>query len=215
MYFSGSIKKLRNISLALAVALAGSMTTPLVFDGDASAQSKRSGVILKGRSGVRSGRVVPRYRDPALRRLGFRKSGRIGASHHSSGVRLGLAGSRSRGKLAFVERARDIRRYNAGVAYRNEVRRLRSATRRSQPNGRFLSRNERQAVIYGDYYSEPVATAHQGHSASGLRCPSRHNCGYRLYSDGTGPRLITPYVKQGGDLPLFDGVSGPKVITLD
>jgi len=47
-------------------------------------------------------------------------------------------------------------------------------------------------------------------------CPAGHNCGYRLYDNGTGPRIITPGVGGLTDgLPAFDGVNGPLVITVE
>lgn len=42
-------------------------------------------------------------------------------------------------------------------------------------------------------------------------CPEGFNCGYRLYEDGTGPRIIVPGVDLEG-LPPEDGLKGPRII---
>jgi len=42
-------------------------------------------------------------------------------------------------------------------------------------------------------------------------CPSGLNCGYRLYDNGTGPRIIVLGTSNEG-LPDYDGLNGPKVI---
>ena len=44
-------------------------------------------------------------------------------------------------------------------------------------------------------------------------CPSHHNCGYRVYSDGTGPRIITPGLNDKQVGVPFDGIHGPAIIT--
>ena len=46
-------------------------------------------------------------------------------------------------------------------------------------------------------------------------CPRNHNCGYRIYSDGSGPRVITPGVSSGNVGVQFDGIMGPTIITVD
>lgn len=51
-------------------------------------------------------------------------------------------------------------------------------------------------IIYGNGFSN--------------QCPSGHSCGYRLYENGSGPRIISPGVNSG-----LSGLNGPVVITLD
>ena len=46
-------------------------------------------------------------------------------------------------------------------------------------------------------------------------CPSGHNCGYRYYQDGSGPRIIQLGQKPGKGLPEYDPVNGPAIIRLD
>lgn len=99
-----------------------------------------------------------------------------------------------------------IARRNDQVQRRNELRLLQSTTRRTRPNGRFLSGVERDAQIGDSLIGTGSLTS---------ECPSNYNCGYRLYGDGSGPRIITPGYGSGKDLPKFDGVNGPSIITLD
>ena len=114
------------------------------------------------------------------------------------------------------QRQRTIALRNERVLRENELKKLRASTRRSGPNGRFLSRSER-AELFNDgiFDSEFIPSSGGALLNSTSECPSNHNCGYRLYENGTGPRIITPGVQLGNDLPAFDGLNGPKIIRLD
>ena len=59
----------------------------------------------------------------------------------------------------------------------------------------------------GFYYTQAVKV--RGREAD--PCPKGHNCGYRLYEDRTGPRIIVPGIS-GEGLPPQDGLRGPKII---
>lgn len=51
--------------------------------------------------------------------------------------------------------------------------------------------------------------------ATGSPCPDGLNCGYRLYEDGTGPRIIVLGEDGTGIDQPYDGLNGPKIIRLD
>jgi len=108
-------------------------------------------------------------------------------------------------------------RRNAELIRQQELKRLRGSIRRTQPSGRFLTRQEQAAILSGQPIFEDtipvVGTTDQVFADSA--CPAKHNCGYRIYSNGTGPRIITPGAGLGKGLPDFDGLRGPKIITLD
>ena len=111
--------------------------------------------------------------------------------------------------LGLIERRRAIEARNDRIAFQNAERRARNAAKAN-----------RAGVLVLDVERQGILTADVGGVAGNVYtqtnpCPRSHNCGYRVYSDGSGPRIITLGVNPGGDLPEFDGLSGPLVITLD
>jgi len=108
-------------------------------------------------------------------------------------------------------------RRNAELIRQQELKRLRGSIRRTQPGGRFLTRQEQADILNGQPIFEDTVPIVEttGRVLAGSACPTKHNCGYRIYSNGTGPRIITPGVRLGKGLPDFDGLNGPKIITLD
>jgi len=136
------------------------------------------------------------------------------AENYRSGVILnghyaGKKRHRQRSDLGLIERRRAIEARNSRVAFQNAERRARSS-------GDF----GRSGVLVLDVDRQGILSAEIGGVAGDVYtqtspCPRGHNCGYRVYSDGTGPRIITLGVNPGGDLPEFDGLSGPQIITLD
>ncbi len=134
-----------------------------------------------------------------------------------SGVRLGKQRiRRNNNNFNIIKRQRLIERRNVRAQRQNDQRRLRSSVRRSGPNGRFLNRQEKDLILLEALDRQIFDDgASSGVIRNSNSCPSSHNCGYRIYSDGTGPRIITPSSGRNNNLPAFDGLNGPKVITLD
>ena len=152
----------------------------------------------------------PAHRHAAKKRLGYRKSGSLGHGKRYSKKGHGKYAKRyhhhNRGDFAFIDRRRRIEAYNHSI--------------RKQRAGVIYSTAPGVASVYAPLERQGIITS--GYSDTGVAgpviqttepCPARHNCGYRLYDDGTGPRIITPGVSAGKDLPPFDGLSGPRVIT--
>lgn len=185
--------KISSLVTSFAIGFSVFIVSPVVLTSDANAQyHHKGGVVLSGRSHVKRKAVT-----------GNQAFGRTN-NNARSGVRL------KQNNFGVVQRQRQIARRNEQVLRQNELRLLQSSTRRSRPNGRFLSSQERGAII-GDTLVGSGVVRSQQRSA----CPTGHNCGYRIYSDGTGPRIITPGLDKHSNLPDYDGLSGPKVITLD
>lgn len=135
------------------------------------------------------------------------------------GTRSGNSGVIIRGNKRdrlFIERRRDIARRNERVVLENE---LQSARR----SGAVLARSNRS--FSGSLVLDPregvLSSGFEDGGTAGIitpyqqSCPSNHDCGYRLYTDGTGPRIITPVVPASDDLPEYDGISGSLVIQFD
>ncbi|MGI9351327.1 MAG: hypothetical protein ACR2O3_07175 [Rhizobiaceae bacterium] len=115
---------------------------------------------------------------------------------------------------SFNQRRRDIARRNERVVIENALQSARrSGVVLANPVPRFsdqLVLDPREGVLSGEFNDNGTAGAV---ARATQPCPSNYNCGYRVYSDGTGPRIITPGVGAGNGLPPFDGVSGPSIIT--
>lgn len=188
-------------AFSVMIGLASLVAEPFVVTNDAQAEGYRYGAVVAGKRASRTRAIT--------NRVGISRSGvRYGKyrrynKHHRPNYRLN-------------KRKREIARYNRQVERNNELRRLRASTRRSGPNGRFLSRGEREYLLDGGYIGPVFEGDIQGSGViNSNACPSGHDCGYRIYSDGTGPRIITPGVRLGKGLPSYDGLRGPKIITLD
>ena len=149
-----------------------------------------------------------------LNRLGFDRSGVLlkpgvfnrglrfqnkGRFNNRSGVNLGR-NFRDDGTFQLFERRRlnalrniAIREHRSGIAQRNAT-------------------NDIIILDDGGTSSASGVSVTRGAPA----CPSNHNCGYRVYQDGSGPRIITPGAGGLADgLPAFDGVYGPLIITVE
>ena len=229
-----SIRGLTVASLTLGFAATSFNVAGLISIDEANAQSKSHGVVLN-RGSVNRGakpnrpRATPQVNrrgsvDPLIRSVNnplyVRREVFDAVRGARSGVKLnGLRRNNNNG-IRLIQREIQIQRQNEQTARRNEQRRLQGSIRRTQPNGRFLTRQEQINLLNnGQLLDEGVLTNQDvgGGSAGVLasECPSNHNCGYRIYENGTGPRIIRPSSKFGNDLPGYDGLNGPKVITLD
>lgn len=71
--------------------------------------------------------------------------------------------------------------------------------------------NVRETIVNNDYDGAGSGIVYRRKAPP---CPSRHNCGYRVYEDGSGPRIITPGVSSVEVGVDYDGVVGPTIITL-
>ena len=213
-------------SLAVAIGVSPSPLKLVGHSGEAQAQNvfvggtsarrdrifrqdriRRSGVIFRNRSFDRRGVI---YRGPAERRLGLRQRGSVNTNVRRAGVRqrgVFVGGNRdrffNRRDLLYVERRRDIRQRNREIARANRDRGF----------------NRGPVIITPDFGIDPGYIILDDDTLvinSQVRvtkpCPANHNCGYRLYTDGTGPRIISPGATSGYE---YDGISGPKVITLE
>lgn len=192
-----SSKRFISYAMAFSISLFSIHTFGITGEAQAKNHKSKSNIIrLHKRSGVAVGGAVKRKSNLTSRRT---------IKH--SGVRLN--------NRSLVKRQRQIERRNVRVQRENEQRRLRASVRRTQPNGRFIDRKEQELLLLEVLDQELL----NNRSSSGtiLRsnsCPTNHNCGYRIYQDGSGPRIITPGINND-DLPDYDGLNGPKVITLD
>ncbi len=221
------LSKLSMIVFAAALLVFTPNETPLSVLGvkEASAQKissrggSRAGAYLSRvrRSGVspaysfkRSGLGVNRagiYRNVKHNR--FRDFHRNQPRHRQHLDKAGINSTNGGDKL-LIERRRQIEKRNARVAreFDRRNRKNRIANRKVFADPYFYSNGSGFVdVIEGDGSGVFIYR--------GQPCPKRHNCGYRLYSDGTGPRIITPGQKAEKGLPEFDGLNGPQVITLD
>lgn len=182
------LNNLKQLSLSLALVVTSYSAIPFLSQLDAHAGNKSSGVVLnRGRSVSRGG--VARSR---------------------TGVSSSVQRRSSRQNISRLKlRQQQIFDRNALVQRQNELRFEQSLNRRVRPNGRPVLPTNNSGSFNG--------SISDGFGSDGVisGCASSFNCGYRIYSDGTGPRIIRPGIDAGGDLPAFDGVSGAKIITLD
>lgn len=204
--------------LSLFVAVVIGSASFLMFATPSEAGSKRSGVRLssstkhysrvnKNKSYGHQGKN--RYGHQRKNQYGLRKTNRVNFGSKRSGVRYSgvniLRKDRKHysrqhgvyikpGRVTGVRGLREQRRYDRYVDHKR------------------YEEQYRQKRYYEDefYYTEVINTGKRPAS----KCPTRHNCGYRLYENGTGPRIIVPGVNDP-DLPAQDGLNGPLVITLD
>lgn len=194
--------------------------TPGIGAGVKTAEAQN----ISARSGSRSGAYLSRVRRSgvspsysfqrsnlgrSINRAGVYRNVKPGGYHHHRNRYDGKNVTNS-GDQLLIERRRQIEKRNARVA-----REFRLKNRKGQAVN--------QPIFVDPYYNgngSGFVDIIGGDSAGvaiyrGQPCPTRHNCGYRLYSDGTGPRIITPGQVPSKDLPEFDGLNGPQVITLD
>lgn len=191
------------VSLSLALALSVFVAEPFVTKSSALAGNSHYGTYHAGK------RVKPRAPVASIKRVGVTRSGvRLGNKkrHYNKQYRYNRV----------EQRNREIALRNLRVKEQNQLRRLKASTRRSGPNGRFLNQRERVQILNDNVIGEEFISSSQGvELRTSSTCPTKHNCGYRIYDDGTGPRIITPGAYLKNDLPDYDGVTGPKIITLD
>ena len=193
---------------AIATGIVFTQAGPLSIVTVAQADAKRSGVILGGTRHYKRAYSKPSRKHAAKKRLGYRKSGSLGHGKRYSKKGHGKYFHRHKhGDAAFVDRRRRIAIHNHGTG--------------TQRSGVVYSTTPGVESVFIPFGRQGIVTS--GYSDTGVAgpviqttepCPEHHNCGYRLYDDGTGPRIITPGVSAGKGLPEFDGLTGPKAITL-
>ncbi len=201
--------------------LAALMTSAMLVASTASGEARNGSYGAKVSGGLKKQHYSAHKRFHGKK---FRHKGRFAVDSRRSGVRLGRSsgkvysrhyGKRYRKHHYHRKHAhRPIRQYvKPGYRYNLPRHKLRDGV--TTYNKRILSGNDFYYPLPiddgrdGIYYTEvipagpPVVT----------ECPAGFNCGYRLYENGTGPRIITPGVS-GKHLPPQDGISGPHIIRL-
>jgi len=144
------------------------------------------------------------YKSPPLRRKGVKRSGvNLGSSS--------FVNTKTRSRGLFQRRAL-IEQQNRRIVIENQLRserRRASVLANPERFGR-LDGNFRQTIIDDPAFNGGAGT-HTSFYRGTQPCPAKHNCGYRIYQDGSGPRIIAPGI-YGKDLPKFDGIRGPVII---
>lgn len=215
-----------SVALGASLLLGASALAPNT-KSVAQAENYHSGVVLrkgssraKAHNANRNRLFIERRRSIEARnnRIAFESAARRGNSA-SAGVLLSGSGRndfvsrryhrgyKNDSNRLFIERRRSIEARNERIAIQNAERRARN---QNSGAGVIVLGDDRQGILTAD--NGGVAGTVYTQTAP---CPRSHNCGYRIYDNGTGPRIITLGVEQGGDLPAFDGLSGPQIITLD
>ena len=191
----------------------GALFATSVFVVSDIALTSQSLGVSEAQAGVKS-RVKRTNRHKHYKRKNFQKN-RISSSGVSLGVRnTGVVQSGRNRTRSFVQRRQDIARRNERVVLENALQSIRrSGAVLANPRRGFsdaLVLDPREGVLssgFGDNGTVGAVTRFR------QPCPAKHNCGYRVYSDGTGPRIITPGIPSGNGLPEFDGITGPVIIT--
>lgn len=190
-------------SRTLKIFTGALFATSLFFVADYVPSNQAVG-IAEAQAGVKS-KVKRTNRYKHSKRSKFQRK-----NIRNSGVVLG---GKSRSK-SLVQRRKDIARRNERVVLENALQSIRrSGAVLANPRRSFgdsLVFDPREGVLTADFGSTGTAGVVNRFTQP---CPAKHNCGYRVYSDGTGPRIITPGVSSGKGLPAFDGISGPIIIT--
>ncbi len=201
----------RFLTVALASALTfgvGSISAPTVNEVLGASKSKH---IAGGKVGYRTNRKFRSHRGYGSRGVSRAGIRRVGISSGSSKVR------KFRRHNSVEIRRRQIEQRNRRVAIENHlqsVRRSGSVLANPHRSGALYYGNVRETIINEDPYTSAGTQVIYGGAARSV-CPASHNCGYRVYENGTGPRIITPGLVRNGNLPAFDGLSGPVIITVD
>lgn len=178
--------------LSLLAFLPISLNNPIVGISSAKAQKASSHRYKRSGAGLARGRQVKQVRTNVKRARSGVQSRGIGSAvvrrktvRNNRIIRNRVGSKRSViGDIRFIERRRQIERRNDRVANQNHLRRVER-------------RLARQPVAVDNfnggsgYQDGSVYGSGQGAVYSGNSCPSGHNCGVRLYSNGTGPRIIT------------------------
>lgn len=210
---SAAFRLARMMVFAIALTLIPSMfpanpvgVSAAKAQNTASGQSLRSGVVLNR---ARRAGFGPAY---SYRRSNVQRSVSRAGVYQAHRPRTQRRFQQNRDFInardrSLVERRRLIERRNARVARENRLRRNQNRPI-NQPT--FIDPYDDNGSGFRDVIDGGGVLVLRG-----APCPSKHNCGYRVYSDGTGPRIITPGIPAGNGLPAFDGLNGPQVITLD
>jgi len=205
----------------LSMAVVSTVSSENVWIGEAAAQSVRSSnnsqvsnrlyIKRKRQIARRNDRIVIQNQLQSQRRARAvlanpqrrNNPGVVVLNSYSGGYHSGIILRGNRRDNLFIQRKREINRRNDRIVIENA-----------------LQSERRSAAVLANPPSRPViddglltTTSNSVARASVLPCPTKYNCGYRLYSDGTGPRIITPGIPAGNGLPAFDGVSGPVILT--
>lgn len=193
------------------VAMAMTVTTGMAGKkrlGTAVSGGKKIHSAYKSHRNFRGGARKFHARSHKAFRKGFRGNKLRHVRHHRSGVRLGAVSGHKHSRI------HRQRKYNGIYARRSGVKIMDVPTATVNPKI-YVYDNEIGLIedhLLGDG-SDYAITVIKGPSVQPA-CPVGHNCGYRLYEDGTGPRIITLGVS-GKGLPPQDGVSGPRIIRVN
>ncbi len=201
---ASGFSRFTTIAMFTASLFAAGSLTPIV--------SHASGASAKPHAVYGHKRNRTNQRQRAIRNSNVR---RLEATR--SGVVLGGTTLRSRTYSTVNKRRKLIERRNRRVVLENHLqssRRSNSVLANPHLNGVVIYGNTRETIVNGEAYSDAGTQIISGRNRN-IECPSSHNCGYRVYENGSGPRIISPTISAGGDLPPFDGVSGSLIITLD
>ena len=191
--------------VAAAVIFAAGLMVQLSFATPAAASGKKSNHVASSGVAFGSGYSVRKHDHyHNHRHLKRHRKARISGKYHS-GVRLAHKRRHYRNRdYLLVERRRQIEARNRAVAAQDLAKRRIRAGIVATPVAPY---QEKRRITLGGT-SNIV-------ESQGRLCPEGHNCGYRLYEDGTGPRIIILGAGSSGVDQAYDGINGPKVITLD
>ncbi|MEL7430631.1 MAG: hypothetical protein AAFN43_11610 [Pseudomonadota bacterium] len=195
--FSRIFRLAKLACLALALILAGTFAqfapSPALATDTYSGASSRSGVV-------------------------FRKhKHRHHYSHHRSVSRAGVTGHRfHKGNRKHLHKRINVRR----DLQLNERRRQIAERNRVIAEQELIEKQIRRGGVQVVPSTGFVGTTTIGggvilNGTGGSPCPDGLNCGYRLYEDGTGPRIIVLGEEGAGIDQPYDGLNGPKIIRLD
>ena len=188
--------RLGSLALGFAAILSLGISGSLILAENGNAQVRNSATAVSGGSYYHTKRVrsYHRYRNHS-KHLKVRRNHHVSTGVRRSGTRLSTGNTYHRNKVIYVKPRRSTladrtRRFQLDQAINRQVR----------PNNRVRVRN-------GFYYSE----VERGLKPNTSACPAGHNCGYRVYEDRSGPRIIVPGIS-GAGLPPQDGLRGPRII---
>ena len=182
---------------------------------------KRSGKRFSNRRfNNRSGFRSNRFRNRGFRNRGHRNFGSVGINragvslgpptnvgNHFHGRKFNRRNHRNRGDRLFTHRRNTIEARNRSLL-RHQSRQFRNdgiiVERYYQPSGALvISVPSAGGSNYADDWSGAEA------------CPENHNCGFRVYSNGTGPRIIRIRDSEVVGPTGSDKKVDPGVVTLE
>ncbi|MDJ0614634.1 MAG: hypothetical protein QNJ29_13275 [Rhizobiaceae bacterium] len=186
----------------------GSSMVP-VAPSDAKAQSYSSGVVLK-MGGVSKKRVTGRTKFPVTNTV---RSARYYKYGNRKIHKRKFHHKRYKYTDRLIERRKLIEQRNRRVAFENAARRNRNAFNGAAAGVLVLDVPTGNMIV-SSQFDGGTSPSVVSQSTQAIPCPKGYNCGYRVYSDGTGPRIITLGAGPQNGLPEYDGLSGPLIITV-